>query len=95
MTPTRLLRTQIVLADSPEDEFESKKNLGLINDEEDDETFSDCIIDLFEASAIFQPIHNNGEPDPDQCAIILKSGKTVWVLTPYMRVAKIWEDLFH
>ena len=82
----RFLETLIVLSSDSEVERERKDNLGM-TEEDDDESESESVVDLLDVSVLFKPLPlDSDEPQEDQCAIILKSGRTIWVKTPFSEV---------
>jgi hypothetical protein len=67
---------------SDPDVEEQKENLGLSS--LDDESETEAVVDLLDVSVLFQPLPKDlEEPSEDECAIILKSGRTIWIKTPF------------
>lgn len=86
--PQWFLKTTIVL--SGDDEEEQDEILRKINGN-DNEYNSPAVVDLREAATIFTPVdHDSAEENEQECAIILKSGRTIWVKTPYKEVEQRW-----
>lgn len=82
----RFLECKLVLSSNNDEEIERKQNLG-IDIEEDDESESESIIDLYDVSVIFQAMPKDSNiPNEKETAIILKSGRTIWVKVPFKTV---------
>jgi|SRR5688572_998236 len=95
MKMARFLHCNIVLGNPDGDTNSEEERFGVrITESDDDEEFeSPCVIDLLEAAVIFKAIQaDEDKPDPEETAIMLKSGRTIWVRVSYNKVMRQYLD---